>query len=143
MPKCEIIFLIFDLWLQSHFHLKVKRIFRKFTKKKFELGAFPSSGWSGQLHTIQGLSYPLDNMLSQFFSSMRARTSFTTTAVHTRIYFSHQPSVPWTYLKDTMYIFIIRNSSQPLCHRCLQHITALSDNSLIHFSQFNSSRFEG
>ena len=41
-------------------------------------------------------------------------------------------------------LYMIRNSSQLLFHRYqgLQHITALSDYSLIHFSQFTGSRFE-
>ena len=43
-----------------------------------------------------------------------------------------------------VYIFIIWNPSQPLYHRYIGsiHITAFSDYSLMHFSQFTSSRFD-
>ena len=39
------------------------------------------------------------------------------------IYNSHCPSVAWTYLKDTLYIFMIQNSSQPFVSLILQGIT--------------------
>ena len=55
------------------------------------------------------------------------------------IYNSHCPSVAWTYLKDTLHIFINQNSSQPLYH-IFHNLPALVVKTSHRAIRFNANR---